>query len=291
MTTTPSRNGKSHAGNLLNGTGQHTPKTEAERAAELNTRRLPNLRANAQMVAKDLPDPAAVGYLLLLFDQCRLYDLTHEQLVDVFGRPLLAFLDLSLQAIEKLAQRSGLGSAEVSAGAAEPPIALRPEAAIGEAAGEAFEGEESCLQRRLWLSPYQLTRLRGIAGDYAAALPDSRALDALLLIYDLLEGFELSPGQCETVFGVETLRYLTAITYGERGGGTQEASTEEATQYDLPAQDAGNAAVLRVNGRPIPFFGTVGENGHVTYTPEARLWLRYIGKPGDPAPDTRGGAA
>ena len=79
VTPSSSLNGKSHAGSLLNGSGQHTPKTEAEREAELNTRRLPNLRANAQMVAKDLPDPAAAGYLLLLFDQCRLYDLSHER--------------------------------------------------------------------------------------------------------------------------------------------------------------------------------------------------------------------
>lgn len=283
MTPSSSLNGKSHAGSLLDGSGQHTPKTEAERAAELNARRLPNLRANAQMVAKDLPDPAAVGYLLLLFDQCRLYDLSHEQLVDVFGRPLLAFLDLSLQAIEKLAQRSGVGSTRVS----EPPIALRPEAAVGAAADVACTGP----QQHHWLTPYQLTRLRDIAGDYAAALPDSRALDALLLIYDLLEVFELSSGQCETVFGGETLRYLTGITYGERAGGKQESHTEEATQYDLPAQGATPTAALRINGRPIPFFGTVGENGHVTYTPEARLWLRYIGKPGDPAPDMQGGAA
>ena len=229
------------------------------------------------MVAKDLPDPAAVGYLLLLFDQCRLYDLTHEQLVDVFGRPLLAFLDLSLQAVEKLAQRSGIG------GANEPPIALRPE--------EAAEAAGSCLQRRPWLSPYQLTRLRDIAGDYTAALPDSRALDALLLIYDLLEVFELSPGQCDTVFGVETMRYLTGITYGERARDRQRAETDEATQSDLPAEDAAHNAHLRINGRPIPFFGTVGENGHVTYTPEARLWLRYIGKPGDSIPGSEGGAA
>lgn len=287
VTTTPSLNGKSHAGSIIDGAGARTPKTEAERAAELNARRLPNLRSNAQMVAKDLPDPAAVGYLLLLFDQCRLYDLTHEQLVDVFGRPLLAFLDLSLQATEKLAQRSGIGNA----GAGEPPIALRPEAAVGEAAGEEAEEAESCLQRRIWLTPYQLTRLRDIAGDYAAALPDSRALDALLLVYDLLEVFELSSGQCETVFGVETLRYLTGITYGERGGGKQAANAEEAIQYDLPAQDATPTAALRINGRPIPFFGTVGENGHVTYTPEARLWLRYIGKPDEGAADMKGGAA
>ena len=283
VTTSPSLNGKSHAGSLLNGSGQRTPKTEAERAAELNTRRLPNLRANAQMVAKDLPDPAAVGYLLLLFDQCRLYNLSHEQLVDVFGRPLLSFLDLSLQAIEKLAQRSGMGST----GAGEPPIALRPEAAVGEAAEAPSTG------RHPWLSPYQLTRLRDIAGDYAAALPDSRALDALLLIYDLLEVFELSSGQRETVFGVETMRYLTGITYGEcaKGGAPAEAAAGEATHYDLPAEGSDQGAALRINGRPIPFFGTVGENGHVTYTPEARLWLRYIGKPGDPTPDTRGGAA
>jgi hypothetical protein len=224
---------------------------------------LPNLRANARMVAPDLPDPAAVGYLLLLFDQCRSYELTHEQLVEVFGRPLLAYLDLSLQAVEKLAARSGIGKMQIGA----------------DAQCDKAEEEASPSPKR-WLTPYQITRLRDLAGEYVAALPDERALEALLLIYDLFEIFALSPSQCETILGPGPLRKLTDLVYGERkreeAPEPQGAPGGEATQYDLPAQ----LPTLHFSGRAIPIVGTVGEGGAVTLAPEARLWLRYIGAPG-----------
>jgi hypothetical protein len=220
------------------------------------------------MVSPDLPDPDAVGYLLLLFDQCRLYRLTHEELVWVFGRPLLSFLDLTLQAVEKLAQRAAMGE--------------------GGETLQSIPGEDSAPQPSLHrppLTPYHLTRLRDLAGEYVSALPDARAQEALLLIYDLLEIFELSPGQCETVFGPDALRYVTGVVYGERAVDKLPrplgAAPDEATQYGLDAvtsECTPPQPSLRINGRPVPFFGTVGENGHITYTPEARLWLRYIGQ-------------
>jgi hypothetical protein len=251
----PTTNGTSprsrtHAANLCGAPVESSPKTEAERQAARTASLLPNLRANAQMVAPDLPEPAAVGYLLLLFDQCRACDLTHEQLVSVFDRPLLAFLDLTLQAVEKLAARSG----------------------IGRGAQEEVEEAPPCAGR--WLTPYQLARLRDIAGEYVSALPDPRAREALLLLYDLFEIFALSPGQCETVFGTEALRHLTELVCGER---RQDENQGEATQYDLPAPAAPRTQCIRIGGHAIPLVGTVGEGGRVTYAPEARLWLRYIG--------------
>lgn len=270
--SSPSANGPTHASRLC-GSGAQAPNAGQERTAARNASLLPNLRANAQLVAPDLPDPAAVGYLLLLFDQCRDYDLTHEELVSVFGRPLLAFLDLALQAVEKLAARSGIGK-----GAGDPEEAPR------------------CSGR--WLTPYQLARLRDIAGEYVGALPDGRALEALLLIYDLLEIFALSPGQCETVFGTEALRGLTELVYGDRRREREEeerandAETSEPIgeksgeercekpQHNPGAPAAPQTPHVHLAGRSIPIVGTVGEGGRVTYAPEARLWLRYIGAPG-----------
>jgi hypothetical protein len=245
---TSNMNNTTHTSALLNGAGEKPDRRLRERIA--------NLRANAQTVAQDLPDPAAAGYLLLLFDQCRLYGMAHEQLVEVFGRRLLAFVDLTLQAVEKLAARGQMGKAEA-------------------------EDETPPAPRRS-LTPYQLARLRDLAGEYVGALPDGRALEALLLLYDVLEVFELSPGSLETVFGAGALRAITGLVYGELGEQhLPPTGGGEATQYDLPAAGEPQTPTIRVNGRPVPFFGTVGENGHITYTPEARLWLRYIGKPED----------
>ncbi|MFN8464021.1 MAG: hypothetical protein U0X20_00660 [Caldilineaceae bacterium] len=146
VTTSPSLNGKSHAGSLLDGTGQRTPKTEAERAAELNTRRLPNLRANAQMVAKDLPDlpPPATCCCSSTSAASTTSPMSSSS---TFGRPLLSFPDLSLQAIEKLAQRSGMGNTE----AGELPIACGRKRQSGRQSGEVTEAPST--GRHPWLTP------------------------------------------------------------------------------------------------------------------------------------------
>jgi hypothetical protein len=75
--------------------------------------------------------------------------------------------------------------------------------------------------------------------------------------------------------GTEALRHLTELVYGER---PQERNGAEATQYDLPAPGAPSTQCIRLGGHTIPLVGTVGEGGRVTYAPEARLWLRYIGR-------------
>ena len=64
------------------------------------------------------------------------------------------------------------------------------------------------------LGDEQLGRLRILAHLYVEELPDARSVDALILLFDICEILMLIGDQLETVFGAETLRWVTGLVYG-----------------------------------------------------------------------------
>ena len=50
------------------------------------------LRRIAHICASQLPEPFAVDALLMLYDVCRAHELTHEELLHIFGRQGLTFV-------------------------------------------------------------------------------------------------------------------------------------------------------------------------------------------------------
>jgi|GEM_PF-2349962 len=64
------------------------------------------------------------------------------------------------------------------------------------------------------LTQYQLQRLRRLAQPYVEDLPATRAIDNLIVIFDVLETIELSAAQMTTIFGATALTYVTELIYG-----------------------------------------------------------------------------
>ena len=60
----------------------------------------------------------------------------------------------------------------------------------------------------------QFNRLRRLVQILSRALPEPRALDALVLLFDVLEILELSQEQMQALFGPAALRYITELVYG-----------------------------------------------------------------------------
>lgn len=65
------------------------------------------------------------------------------------------------------------------------------------------------------LTDEQLRRLRTLAHLYVEELPDARALNNLILIFDICEILTLTADQLETVFGAAALQWVTGLVYGE----------------------------------------------------------------------------
>lgn len=65
------------------------------------------------------------------------------------------------------------------------------------------------------LGDEQLGRLRNLAQLFVEELPDVRSVNALILVFDICEILALTADQLETVFGAETLRWVTGLVYGE----------------------------------------------------------------------------
>lgn len=63
----------------------------------------------------------------------------------------------------------------------------------------------------------QLGRIRNLVQLYVEELPDERALDNLILLFDVCEILELPTERLEAIFGAEALRWVTGLVYGERG--------------------------------------------------------------------------
>ena len=70
------------------------------------------------------------------------------------------------------------------------------------------------------LTPYQLASLRRLAQPYVEDLPEPRAIDNLILLFDVLETMELSVPQMTVIFGDVALTYVTELVYGEPKGRT-----------------------------------------------------------------------
>ncbi|MFZ1771798.1 MAG: hypothetical protein WAU00_21485 [Caldilinea sp.] len=65
------------------------------------------------------------------------------------------------------------------------------------------------------VSDKQLARLRNLAQLYSEELPDGRALDALVLLFDVCEILGIAPEKLERVFGPAVLTWVTGLVYGE----------------------------------------------------------------------------
>ena len=65
------------------------------------------------------------------------------------------------------------------------------------------------------VSDKQLARLRNLAQLYSEELPDGRALDALVLLFDVCEILGIAPEKLDRVFGQAVLTWVTGLVYGE----------------------------------------------------------------------------
>lgn len=61
----------------------------------------------------------------------------------------------------------------------------------------------------------QLERLRDLTQPHVDRLPDSCAVNNLILLFDICEILMLSADQLAVIFGAETLRWVTGLVYGE----------------------------------------------------------------------------
>jgi hypothetical protein len=68
------------------------------------------------------------------------------------------------------------------------------------------------------LTPYQLQRQTRLAQPYVEDLPEARAIDNLILLFDVVETLELTVPQMTTIFGATALTYVTELAYGAPEG-------------------------------------------------------------------------
>lgn len=107
------------------------------------------------------------------------------------------------------------------------------------------------------ISSRQEAYLQNLAGQYAQLLPEAMAVHSLVLMYDMFEALEFTHDQIESIFGPEVMLYLTGLLYGA-------LCAAESIPSPLAA-----VPLLTINGRPVPFLGTVDSNGRVHYTSSA----------------------
>ena len=110
------------------------------------------------------------------------------------------------------------------------------------------------------ISSRQAAYLHNLADQYAELLPEAMAVHSLILMYDLLEALEFTPEQIESIFGPQVMLYLTGLLYGA-------CCAPESIPSPLAA-----VPLLTINGRPVPFLGTVDPAGRVHFTSSARHW-------------------
>ena len=111
------------------------------------------------------------------------------------------------------------------------------------------------------ISSRQQAYLQNLADQYAQLLPEAMAVHSLILMFDMLEALEFTHAQIESVFGPEVMLYLTGLLYGAY-----------CAAESIPSPLA-TVPLLTINGRPVPFLGTVDPNGRVHYTSSANHWL------------------
>ncbi|MFN8469483.1 MAG: hypothetical protein U0X20_28270 [Caldilineaceae bacterium] len=117
------------------------------------------------------------------------------------------------------------------------------------------------------LSSRQEAYLHNLADQYAQLLPEAMAVHSLILMYDMLEALEFTHEQIESVFGPQVMLYLTGLLYGAH-----------CAAEDIPSPLAA-VPLLTINGRPVPFLGTVDPDGRIHYGLAAQTLLNGTNPP------------
>jgi hypothetical protein len=117
------------------------------------------------------------------------------------------------------------------------------------------------------LTSDQQTYLEALAAEYALLLPEAVAVHSLILIFDVLEALEFTAEQIEAVFGSDIMLYLTGLLYGAK-----QASNGKALA--VAGRPIAAVPLLTINGKPVPFLGTVDGEGRIRYTLDAAPLLK-----------------